>query len=185
MIRSNKYTFLPAWGRLSFAAPARRRSDFVGLLPLLGGFLGVAILVSLALVVYFWLFAPPPSGRDLSTPSARLVGHWQLMIYDGHPLYDLYFGPVSPTGERKGRAIMVDDEGMTFKGYYSILKEDVTSNTLEISKEMSPNMVRNVQLILAKNGLRGRYRYRWFDKDTDQAMEYVNADFSPTSNPEH
>lgn len=151
------------------------------IMPLLGGFIGVALLAGLALVVYLWVFAPPASERDLSAPSSRVVGHWQLMIAEGRPFYDLYFGPVSTAGERKGFASMVDEEGMTFIGSYQIIREDTRNNLLVISKNLGPGMQRDVEMSIAENGLRGSYRYRWFDRDFNQAMVYVDDLIAPAT----
>jgi len=152
----------------------RRVFDRRMLLPICGVSLGILLLSGVPLVLYLWLWAPPPPSRDVSTPAARLFGHWQIMSEQDVPSYDLYFEPVATTGERQGRAAMTDNEGMVFIGTYTLLREDTVKNELSIRKELGPNMVRMVDIVLDPQGLRGRYRYTWFGQPMDQAIHYVD-----------
>ncbi|MFT5126285.1 MAG: hypothetical protein ACI9QL_000162 [Candidatus Omnitrophota bacterium] len=113
--------------------------------------------------------------RQLHAPALRLVGHWQLYSRSDLPSYEFFFSPTS--GEpRRGELAMLDnfEDFFLLRGTYQILDESVSGTRLLIQQDLGNQAVREVALLLSKDGRSAQYTYVSGDEKFMQHMKYVD-----------
>lgn len=121
----------------------------------------VAVCVSLALLGC--------SRRDLSTPSSRLVGHWQSPDGD----YDQYFGPIDKD-TRIGTFVEVDKDGNATYYRYKVTGEDLDGEEFEIASEGDGSYSVPLLYWISKDGLRLS-----FFAEAEDANRYIDNKTEP------
>lgn len=132
----------------------------------------VLIVVVVVVIIGIMLSACGGGGRDLSTPSSRLVGHWkiELFVVEVH----LYFDEIDKkTGE--GSFAFYDKMlDSVYKGTYTIVNEtpkgeDITILPIFFSDKDAPDISLYSQFSVQKDGLEAMNKFLFVE------MEYVDG----------
>jgi hypothetical protein len=104
----------------------------------------------LAIVLVALLLSACSIGRDLSTPSSRLVGHWKALAPTGA---EYYFSEIDPeTGE--GIWTEYDPrDGTTFICKYVVVSEAPEGEEIAIFLTAADGYVSDAEFVMAKDGL--------------------------------
>lgn len=117
---------------------------------------GIAVL---AIVLAAMLVRPMlTSGRDLSTPSARLVGHWESP--NDRVLTHAIYGPV----DASGAGTCYDADG-TLNFTFKVLFEDPTGTTLVLRESVDGTPRAEAEYHIAKDGRSLTKEYRFANGD--------------------
>lgn len=136
------------------------------------GFLAVTIIIFFVSLKMIDTKQSDGSSRDLSTPSSRLVGSWQMYSRSGLPSHVLFFGPIGEDGRGKGYTEDVD--GVTIACHYAIVNEAKKGSIVTIQKYLGDDPFREVRILIDQTGLRGSYKYVWFGEQFDQRISYID-----------
>ena len=143
----------------------------------------ISAVLLLVLLAGFLVYQSLPSGgqsRDLSTPAARLVGHWMLYSSSDVPSAHLFFTATTALQDNKGLVHMVDVDGaMAHRGYYKQVHQYEHGQDMIILQDLGGTAERKVVLTVAHEGTNGRYRYTLLGTELDQRMVYLDARTEP------
>jgi hypothetical protein len=111
--------------------------------------------------------------RDMSTPSARLVGHWESEAGDA-----VYYGVIDPSTGR-GTYWLVQPDGGRAKHEYMILSETPNGDDVTIQLHLRGGSRRTERCRVQRNGV-----YLDCDKaivgiQIESSLEYVDEATSP------
>ena len=104
----------------------------------------IVILLGLAVLV------AGCGGKDLSTPSSRIVGHWQ----GGYVPREKYFGPIDDQ-TRTGSAVEFTD-GDAFYFQYRVVSEEINGVTIKyvgVHPDLSDALQVEMEFWIKKDGL--------------------------------
>ena len=128
-------------------------------------------------------------GRDLSTPSSRLVGHWRTI--DVVAMSEMYFGEVDEeTGEGKFAEYDLRD-GTLAKGTYKIVRETPGGEAITIRTvlfgyqdlDIPPDLLNpESDLEIHKDGLKAKMR-KFYIEYVDEKTEFDPSNPAPTLTP--
>lgn len=136
------------------------------------------------ILVFFVLFLSACSGgRDLSTPSSRLKGHWTRKdLTDSQ--FEYYFSGIDPdTGEGTITSYNVG-EGTTFVSKYKIYNEAPGGENIAliVTTPSGMEIPFNMEFVIAKDGLSAKmmeFNIEYIDGKT----EFELSDLKPTQTP--
>ena len=117
------------------------------------------------------------STRDISTPSARLLGHWKMYSLSDKPYIDLYFGPVDENST--GTFILIDPEAGRIPHTYRIKEDRVRRDEVLITHHVSETKSKDERLFLHKDGENGFYYRNFLGEVIKQRIRYVGPETSP------
>lgn len=108
---------------------------------------------TLMITICLMLVLSSCGGRDLGTPSARLVGHWTFEQPVGVGTYDAYFTPVDQDTSMGDIRIIGDEE--TIYQTYQVFSEDKEGEALTIKNMLvdHPDTEGLSEFLVAKDGL--------------------------------
>ena len=122
------------------------------------------------------------NGRPLDSPSKRLIGHWQLYSRSELPSYEFFFSPTE--GDlRSGNVAMLDnfEDHFLLRGEYRVLGETVSGTRLVIRQDLGNQAVRQVTILVSKDGSSALYWYYSGEEEFKQRMIYVDDRTTPPS----
>jgi len=136
-------------------------------------YLGWLVVMMLAV---FILSACGGGGRDLSTPSSRLVGHWRAI--NTVTMSEYYFGEIDKETGKGAFAEYSTRDGSLAKGTYKIVHEtpegeDITILPTLFGYEDSdlPSSLFQQDLIVQEDGLKAKYM-KFYIEYVDDKTEY-------------
>lgn len=125
--------------------------------------LSVGIVVLTVVLAAFLVRPMLTSGRDLSTPSSRLVGHWETS--NDRFLTHAIYSPV----DASGRGTCADTDG-TIHFTFEVVSEDRAGTKLVLREYDGSTPLREVELSVAQDGRSMTKTYR------DMGMQWT-ADY--------
>lgn len=136
--------------------------------------LGCLVVMMLAV---FILSACGGGGRDLSTPSSRLVGHWSSKGTVGEGEY--YFGEIDKETREGTFTSYGTKTGILVKGTYVVARETPEGEAITIVYTLFgqeeepdvPSFLSEMDFEIAKDGLTGKQYYGLSTFDT---LEYID-----------
>ena len=132
--------------------------------------------LAVMMLAVFTLSACGGGGRDLSTPSSRLVGHWRAI--NTVTMSEYYFGEIDKETGKGAFAEYSTRDGSLAKGTYKIVHEtpegeDITILPTLFGYEDSdlPSSLFQQDLIVQEDGLKAKYM-KFYIEYVDDKTEY-------------
>jgi len=146
---------------------------------------GVLVVLLIGAMIYygFTLMAEPPvrhawdETRNLSTPSGRLIGRWEMVSEVPQDVQHLYFGSVDAEG--RGVTHLVLANGVTKEMEYRLTREVRGGQLLEFVCMSGSNLVREVKMNLAEHGQSATYEFMYFDRLQKRLLKYKGPQIAP------
>ena len=115
--------------------------------------------------------------RDLSSPSSRLVGHWQRFTPSRTKESEMFFGPIGADG--KGELYEVDRSGVIFHHRYEVVQEKKLGRRMRIRHFLSETNSRTEDVEVSLNGQTARHTQVQFDRLLTRSMSYLGDAVEP------
>jgi len=116
--------------------------------------------------------------RDVSTPAARLLGHWQMYSLGDNPTIELYFGPLDQDSGI-GTFVLIDPEAGRINHTYRLLEDRERRDEVIITHYVTANKGKEERLFLHKDGENGYYHRNFLGEVVKQRIKYINQDSAP------
>lgn len=113
------------------------------------------------------------SGRDLSTPHGRLVGHWATDAGD-----HLYYSKIDSKTEM-GTYILVQPNGNTAKHRYKIVSEIPKGERIIVQLLFASGDSRNDTYYISKDGQLLTKKWVFLGEESSITEKYVDNEISP------
>lgn len=128
---------------------------------------GAALLLVPAVLLLLVSGCRKEKGRDMSTPSARLVGHWRAMQGG----VEIYFSGIDPAS---GKGIMMTDpkraEVGVISNEYKLVSEKAAGEVMTIMLSDGETMKFEMEIEVSENGL-----FMFMDKKARAEYRYLDA----------
>jgi hypothetical protein len=115
--------------------------------------------------------------RDLSKPSGRLIGHWEMISEVPQDVQQYYFGSVDAEG--KGITYLVLANGVFKEMVYRLTREVQGGQQIEFDCLTGTNVTREVKMNIPEHGQSATYEFQYFNKPQKRYMKYIGPQISP------
>lgn len=134
------------------------------------------------LALFALLLSACGGGRDLSTPSSRLVGHWKRKDPTDSQ-FEYYFSEIDPDTDEGTLTLYSVGVGTTFISSYKILSEAPGGENISLMVTNPSGIFPiNVEFVIEKDGLSAKMM-EFYIEYVDGKTEFDLSDLKPTQTP--